>query len=63
MIGDPHIVLSKDGPFFRLAVLPPEALPDGFRGPSTFSSAPLARMAGKILGEATGLPVVAQMKG
>lgn len=63
MAPDPHITIQRDGPFYRLAVLPPDALPDGWRRPSTFSSAPLARSAAKLLAEASGLPIVDQTGG
>lgn len=61
MIG--HIEIRKDGPFLRVVVLPPEALPANWSAPSTFSSAPLARMSAKLLSEASGLPIVDQTGG
>lgn len=63
MALDPHIKLSKDGPFYRLAVLPPEALPSNWSAPSTFTSLPMARMSAKLLAEASGLPIVDQTEG
>ena len=58
-----HIEIRKDGPFLRVVVSPPEALPEGWHGPSTFSSAPLARAAAKLLADASGLPVVDTTRG
>lgn len=59
MIGaEPHIAIERDGPLFRLAILPPDSLPDGWSRPETFSSRPLARMSARILSEATGFKVV-----
>ncbi|SKB85399.1 hypothetical protein SAMN06295937_102354 [Sphingopyxis flava] len=60
---DPHIEVRKDGPFWRVVVLPPEALPDGWCRPSTFSSAPLARLAAKLLADASGMPIIDQATG
>lgn len=54
----PHIEIRREGPFWRVAVAPESALPEGWRGPSTFSSAPLARLAAKILADASGLPII-----
>lgn len=58
-----QIEIRREGPFWRVAVKPETALPDGWREPSTFSSAPLARMAAKVLADASGLPVVDQCTG
>ena len=59
MIGaEPHIAIEREGPLFRLAILPPDALPAGWSRPETFSSHPLARMSAKILAEATGMVIV-----
>jgi len=58
MAPDPHISIQRDGPFIRVVVLPPDALPANWSAPSTFSSAPLARMSAKLLASASGLPIV-----
>jgi hypothetical protein len=63
MAHEPYIEVRKDGPFFRVVVLPPDALPANWHGPSTFSSAPLARISARLLAQASGLPVVDQTGG
>lgn len=62
-MSDPHINIQRDGPFIRVVVLPPEALPANWSAPSTFTSLPMARMSAKLLAEASGLPVVDQTGG
>lgn len=57
-----HIEIRKDGPFLRVVVSPPEALPANWSAPSTFTAAPIARMAAKLLSEASGLPIVDETK-
>ncbi|PQM27667.1 hypothetical protein CVO77_03595 [Sphingopyxis lindanitolerans] len=63
MAPDPHIEIRKDGPFVRVVVLPAGAMPANWHGPSTFSSAPLARMSAKFLATTSGLPIVDQTGG
>lgn len=58
-----HIEISKDGPLLRVVVSPPEALPANWSAPSTFTAAPIARMAAKLLADVSGLPVVDRTKG
>lgn len=63
MIGaEPHIAIEREGPLFRLAIMPPDALPAGWSRPETFSSRPLARMSARILADATGWPIIDQTK-
>lgn len=62
MSAEPHIAIAKDGPFFRVVVSPPEALPSNWHAPETFSSAPLARLSARLLSVASGLPIVDQAK-
>ena len=59
----PHISIIHDGPFLRVVVSPPEALPANWSAPSTFTAAPIARMAAKLLSEATGMPIIDQTGG
>lgn len=55
---DAHIAIVRDGPFIRVTVIPPEALPANWSRPETFSSLPLARMGARLLADASGLPIV-----
>lgn len=57
MAIDPAIHVRKDGPFFRVLVLPPDAIREELRRPDSYASAPSARMAAKILFDLTGWPV------
>lgn len=54
---DPVIHIRKDGPMFRVQVIPPDALPPSFSVPSTYLAVAVARMSAKVLSDATGWPV------
>lgn len=58
-----RIEIRRDGPLYRIAVEPVEALPKGWHRPQTFSSHPLARMGAKLMSEATGMPIIDQTGG
>ena len=58
-----RIEIRRDGPLYRIAVEPVEALPTGWHRPQTFSSRPLARMGAKLMSEATGMPIIDQTGG
>ena len=62
-MNDHRIEIRRDGPLYRIAVEPDDALPTGWHRPQTFSSHPLARMGAKLLANASGLPVVDTTKG
>lgn len=53
----PAIHVKKDGPLFRVLVIPPDALPPSFSVPSTYLAVSVARMSAKVLSDATGWPV------
>lgn len=53
----PVIHIKKDGPIWRVQVIPPDALPPSVFVPSTFLAASVARMSAKVLADATGWPV------
>lgn len=53
----PAIHIKKDGPLFRVLVIPPDALPPSFSVPSTYLAVSVARMSAKVLSDATGWPV------
>jgi len=59
----PSIHVKRDGAFYRLAILPPEALPPAMARPSTHGSYASAMMAAKWLSLETGWPVVDLAKG
>ena len=54
----PVVVLSKGSGYFRVATLPPEALPADWHHPRTYTAHCLASDAAKLLGKVTGWPVV-----
>lgn len=54
----PVIVLRKGSGYFRVATLPPEALPADWHHPRTYTAHCLASDAAKLLGKVTGWPVV-----
>lgn len=56
-MSEPAIHIRREGPFYRVLVIPPDALPPSFSVPSTFVSAAVARMSAKVLSDATGWPV------
>lgn len=62
-MNDHRIEIRRDGPFLRVVVSPPEALPASWSAPSTFTAAPIARMAAKLLADASGLPIVDTTRG
>ena len=53
----PSIHVRKDGPIFRILVLPPDAMGKALQRPTTFTSAPSARTAAATLSGITGWPV------
>lgn len=53
----PAIHVRKDGPFYRVLVLPPDAVTSELRRPDSYASAATARMAAKVLSDLTGWPV------
>lgn len=55
---DPQIHVRKDGPFYRVQVLPPEALGKMLQRPDSYASDVTARMAAKVLAGITGWPIV-----
>ncbi|MFC3786701.1 hypothetical protein GGR90_002751 [Sphingopyxis italica] len=54
---EPAIHVRKDGPIFRVQIIPPEAGPTAVVVPSTFVSHAMAKMSAKVLSDATGFPV------
>lgn len=56
--SDPQIHVRKDGPFWRVQVLPPEALGKMLQRPDSYASDVTARMAAKVLAGITGWPIV-----
>jgi hypothetical protein len=56
------IEICRDGPFFRMAVNPPEALTKALARPSTYASETTARMAAQVLAGITGWPIVDLIK-
>lgn len=54
----PSIHIRRDGPMWRVLVVPPDALPPSFSIPSTFLAASVARMSAKVLSDATGWTVL-----
>jgi hypothetical protein len=59
----PSIHVRKDGAFYRMAILPPEALPPAMARPSTYGSYASAMLAARWLEVETGWPVVDLAKG
>ena len=55
--ADPVIHVKKDGPFYRVQVLPPDAMGKRLQRPDSYASATTARMAAKVLADLTGWPV------
>lgn len=53
----PVIHIRKDGPFYRVQVIPPDALGKMLQRPETYASDVTARMAAKVLSGITGWPV------
>ncbi|MBL9066464.1 MAG: hypothetical protein JNN10_09245 [Sphingopyxis sp.] len=53
----PAIHIRRDGPLFRVQVLPPEAMGKTLQRPETYASATTARMAAKVLSQMTGWPI------
>lgn len=54
---EPAIHIRKDGAFFRVQVLPPEAIGKPLQRPDSYARATTARMAAKVLADLTGWPV------
>ena len=54
---DPVIHVRKDGPFYRVQVIPPDAMGKMLQRPETYASDVTARMAAKVLAGITGWPV------
>ena len=59
----PCIHVRKDGAFYRMAILPPEALPAAMARPATHGSYASAMLAARWLEVETGWPVVDLAKG
>lgn len=59
----PSIHVTRDGAFYRMAILPPEALPAAMARPSTHGSYASAMLAARWLEVETGWPVVDLAKG
>jgi hypothetical protein len=55
--------ITKDGVFFRVRVLPPDAAPSGPLAPETHAGVISARVAADRIAAALGLPVVDQTRG
>lgn len=53
----PAIHIRKDGPIWRVQIIPPEAGPTAVVIPSTFVSHSMAKMSARILGDATGFAI------
>lgn len=53
----PAIHIRQDGPFYRVQVIPPEAMGKTLQRPETYASTTTARMAAKVLSNITGWPV------
>lgn len=56
--GSPYIQIRKDGPFFRLAVCPADAVPPAAARPGTYASHQSAAMNAEMLHAATGFPII-----
>lgn len=54
---EPVIHIKKDGPFYRVQVIPPDALGKTLQRPDSYASDVTARMAAKVLSGITGWPV------
>ena len=54
---EPVIHVRRDGPFWRVQIIPPEAGPTAVVVPSTFASHAMASLSAKVLSDATGFPV------
>lgn len=59
----PSIHVRRDGAFYRMAIVPPEALPPAMARPSTYGSYASAMLAARWLEVETGWPVVDLAKG
>lgn len=53
-----RVVLQRQGGFYRVQCDPVDSLPPSFARPTTYISHWLASDTAKLLGEATGFPVV-----
>ena len=53
----PVIHVRKDGPFYRVLVLPPEAMPGSFGRPATYVAHSAASEAARLLSVTTGWSV------
>jgi hypothetical protein len=59
----PSIHVRRDGAFFRMQIIPPEALPPAMARPSTYGSYASAMLAARWLEVETGWPVIDLAKG
>lgn len=57
-MSDPHILLRRDGPFYRVRVTPADALPPSVRQPETHAGYASVLMAAHLLASATGFPII-----
>lgn len=53
----PAIHVRKDGPLYRVQVLPPQSLPPSVARPETYASHPAAMQAAGWIAKATGWPI------
>ena len=57
-MNDPAIHIKKDGPFYRVQILPPQQLAGSAARPETYAGVIAARQAAGWLSKATSLPVI-----
>jgi len=60
---NPAIHIVKDGPIFRVQIIPPLELDPSTRRPETYAGKQAALNAAKWLSVATGLPIIEAGKG
>jgi hypothetical protein len=54
----PSIHIKRDGVFWRVQIIPPEAGPTAVVVPSTFAWHAMAKLSAKVLSDATGFAIV-----
>ena len=57
-MSDPAIHITKDGPLYRVQILPSQQLDGSIARPETYAGAIAARQAAGWLSQATGLKIV-----
>jgi hypothetical protein len=57
-MSDPAIHITKDGPLYRVCILPPQELGGSIARPETYAGPLAARQAAGWLSQATGLKIV-----